>query len=329
MKFDVVVGNPPYQESNGGGGNGKSAKSIYQNFIKFGLDTSKQTVSMITPNRWLTEDSDISWKLRKQMLENGNIDYIKTYSNSWDIFPTIGNIAGGVGYITYNKNSKSNTTKIINDIHGEIIEAQTKYDQNTDIFINDAVGLGILNKINIIELNNSRLSSFVSITNPFGLDSNFKGNSVLTDDIYSVHTSSGMEYLEYDKLTKNRELAESFKVLTSKYLPSGGFADKQGKFKVLSKSEVLKPYEICTQSYLVIGPFENEKQAKIIQTYLKFKITRYLIHLAISGLSLNGESFKFVPMVDLNDNISENDIYEKYNITLDEQKYINKLIKDF
>lgn len=281
MKFDVVIGNPPYQDSNGGGGNGKSAKSIYTDFINNALSVSSKGIAMITPNRWLTENNDNVWNLRKRILNECEIKDIKTYSNSWDVFPTIGNIAGGVGYFYISKQKDLGKTNVVNNIHGNEITASIAYSEADDIIFTDAVGVSILSKIDI----RKTLSEMVSQTNPFGLSSDQEPDEIIDDTEYcKVLTSSGYITVRMERIVKNVSLLKSYKVVTSKYAPSGGFADKDGKFKVISKSEVLNPCEACTQSYLVLGPIFAENEAVNICRYLKLKFTRFLMYIAATGM---------------------------------------------
>lgn len=326
MKFDVVIGNPPYQESNGGGGNGKSAKSIYTDFINVALSVSDKGVVMITPNRWLTESNKAVWNLRNRIIRECEIKYIKTYSNSWDVFPTIGNIAGGVGYFYISKKKDLGITNIVNDIHGKEITANIEYSENDDIIFTDAVGVSVLSKIDT----RKTLSEMVSQTNPFGLSSDQEPDEIMDDTEYcKVLTSSGYIDVKKEHIVKNISLLKSYKVVTSKYAPSGGFADKDGKFKVISKSEVLNPYEACTQSYLVLGPIYTENEAANICSYLKLKFVRFLMNIAATGMSITDNTFRYVPMQDFSRTYTDEELYQKYNLNSQEIEYIENLIKDF
>lgn len=325
MKIDSVIGNPPYQDSNGGGGNGKSAKAIYTDFIEKAVKLNVNHICMITPNRWLTEDSNNTWNLRKEILNNYDIDKIKIYSNSWDVFPTVGNIAGGVGYSLLCRGKDNINTKVINNIRGNIIEAETQYSMNDDIIITDAVGIGIIKKLK----GERTLSDLVSQSNPFGLSSDEKPDT--SDDEYccDVVTSGGIIKVKRERIYKNELLLKSYKVLVSKYAPSGGFADKDGKFKVISRSEVLEPNKACTQSYLVIGPIETEEESINLCEYLKLKLPRFLMLMALTGMSISESTFKYVPIQDFMKSYTDDMLYKKYNLSTQEIKYINNLIKDF
>lgn len=326
MKFDIIIGNPPYQESNGGGGNGKSAKSIYTDFIKTALYASNEGVCMITPNRWLTDNNSTAWNLRKYILAKCQIRAIKTYSNSWDIFSNIGNIAGGVGYLYIANDKKNEKTNIVNNIHGKEISANIEYNESDNIIITDVLGVSILRKLGTIKA----LSELVSQTNPFGLSSNQQNEEVVDDvDYCKVLTSSGFISVRRERITKNINLLQSYKVVTSKYVPSGGFADKDGRFKVISKSDILNLGEACTQSYLVIGPFLTKNEAINICEYLKLKFTRFLMYMATTGISITADTFMYVPMQDFTKTHTDKELYKKYNINNQEIEYIEHIIKDF
>lgn len=328
MNFNVIVGNPPYQDSNGGGGNGKSASALYHIFIKIGLELKSDILIMITPNKWLKDTNNCMWNIRKEILTNRKIEYIKTYSNSWDVFPSVGNIAGGVGYMLITTNHKHSATTILNDIHGKEIKAINIYTDKDEIICTDSIGINITKKIWNIETNTNRLSEVVSQTNPFGIASNDKGDNNLTEDYCTVITSNGKIKKSIYDIYKNTEIMKTYKVLTSKYAPSGGFADCDGKFKVISKSMVLEPYEICSQSYIVIGPVETKEEAERLKEFIKLKIVRFLMLMALTGMSISQDTFRYVPWLNFKNNYTDKELYTKYKLSVQEIEYIDSMIKD-
>lgn len=324
MKFDVVLGNPPYQETTGGGKNGKAAKPLYTHFLSMAHSFHPSNLIMITPNRWLRGNTTEMVELRENIL-NGDIACIKTFSNSWDVFPNIGNIAGGVGYVLLTPYRERQTTVLINNVHGKEIRENTVYTKDDKILCTDAMGKRILDKV---DFSNS-LKLLVNKTNVFNIETNAIGDESLECDYCNVYTSRGIIKKKREHFDSCKTLMENYKVLTSKCAPSGGFADATGKFKVLSQSRVILPYECCSQSYIVLGPIESEDEASSLSDYLKLKFVRFLIHLSMSGLSITDNTFRYVPMQDFSDTYTDKQLYKKYNLNYDEINYIENTIKEF
>ena len=90
---------------------------------------------------------------------------------------------------------------------------------------------------------------------------------------------------------------------------------------------VLKPYEVCTNSYIVIGEYDDYETADNILSYLRTKFVRFLVLQAVSSIHISKTSFTFVPVVDFSRSWSDEDLYVKFGITQDEIEFIDSMIK--
>lgn len=116
-----------------------------------------------------------------------------------------------------------------------------------------------------------------------------------------------------------------------------GEADKNGKYKVLTRVKVLKPMEACTFSYFTIGKFPSSEQANNLYKYIYTSFFRFLLLQKISSINLSKDKFSFIPLqdftehsdIDWSKSIAEIDqqLYRKYDLSPEEIAFIEKMIK--
>ena len=338
MKFNAIVGNPPYQVMDGGG-NGAAATPIYNNFVDIAKCISPQYLSMIIPAKWYGGGRGLD-DFRKIMLNETHIDFIKDFPNPKDCFPTA-NISGGVCYFRWNKSYNSNVVTFVNSIMEKEYIAKRQMNEfvKYDIFPRYNKAVSILHKV----LSNKEfkpLSEIVGQYKPFGLRTYFRGseNKQKPSD-YLVYTSKGIGYVARCEVSLGLDFINKYNVITGKALSGHlGETDENGQVKVLATTKLIKPNEICTESYIVIGKFDNELEAKHLLDYLRTKTARFLLLQALPTLDIRKERFIFVPLQDFSDNsdidwnksIPEIDkqLYAKYNLADEEIVFIDRAIKE-
>ena len=184
MKFDVIIGNPPYQLEDGGFG--KSASPIYHKFVSQAKRLNPTYLSMIIPARWYSGGKGLD-DFRKDMLNDERISELHDYPQTDDCFPGQ-NIRGGVCYFLWDKNFKG-TTRIVNYNDGKIIsdEKRKLKIKNHEIFIRYNQSIKILEKVTL--LSEEKFDKFVSSRKPFGIPTNYNefNKSVIRTTKYFVH----------------------------------------------------------------------------------------------------------------------------------------------
>lgn len=318
MQFDVIIGNPPYQLNDGG--NGVSASPIYQLFIQQAKKLNPRYLSMIIPSRWFTGGKGLDG-FREEMLNDKHITKIVDYVNSKDCFPGM-SVGGGICYFLRERDRTSDCE--FTSIHGGVISSAKRKLNEYDVFIRYNEGLSIVHK----SAEKITLSSLISTRNPFGIPSNGRGNKKNDGDCYTLYSRDDVTYISKNKLEKNEELANNYKVMISRFSAEhAGEPDKDGMFKVLSRTMIMEPGEICTDTYIVGGNFKTRNEAENMVSYLKTKFVRFLLLQGIASISITKEKFCFVPSQDFSKSWTDEELYAKYGLTDEEIAFIESMIK--
>lgn len=331
MKFDVIIGNPPYTV-NVGTTKENYGIPLYNKFIEISKQISPSYISMIVPSRWMTGGRGLD-DFRKRMLNDAHIKYINDFATSRDCFTNV-DIPGGVNYFLWDAGylgrcefvriAKGKTLSLIRDLN------QFK------MFLRENELLTLIEKVNRISKHN--ISGWISSQTPFGFTTTYRGSLDKFNNAINLYTSRGINYVKLEDVTRNKEWISKYKVIFSKATcEHAGQPDKSGRYRILSFSTILKPDEVCSQSYLVGGVFDDEIQATNYLLYLKTKFVRALIFPTLASQDLSHEKFTFVPMQDFTPNsdidwsksIPEIDaqLYAKYGLTAEEIDFIESMIK--
>ena len=323
MKFDVIVGNPPYQMSDGGSGTGISAKPIYQLFVEQSVKLLPKYLCLIIPSRWFAGGKGLD-EFRDSMLNNQHIRYLVDYPKSLDCFPGV-DIAGGVCYFMIDKQYKGDCllTTRINDKESSKMRKLNEF----EIFVRDSIGIDIIHKIKHFTC--SFMNSVVYSRNPFGFFSSERGGVKSSTNNLKLFSSGGIGYVNIESVTKNRELINKFKVFIGKVNPDRGGVNnaRDGKMNVITKISVISPKELFTETYLLLGVFDSLEEANNCASYFKTKLARFLISLTLTSMNITKESFQFVPLQDFSHPWTDEMLYKKYGLTQEEIAFIESMIR--
>ena len=317
MKFDVIIGNPPYQLSDGGFG--KSAAPLYHKFVQQAIKLNPRYLTMIIPSRWFASGKGLD-EFRNEMLNDKRIKKLVDYWDSTDCFPGV-DIAGGICYFLWEK-EYSGACEIVN-VHREKEVSSIRPLNEFQTLVRFGTAVDIIKKIKLHKEDN--MSSQVSSRKPFGLSTNVRPTK--KGDLTLVW-NGGEGPFESDKIEVGKELIDKWKVITSKVsYDHGGQPDKEGKRRVLSKIEILPPKTICTETYLIAGKFDNEESSKNLVRYLKTKFVRFLVSQLSFSQDITKDRFSFVPIQNFDETWTDEKLYTKYGITSDEIDFIESMIR--
>ncbi|MCR9015768.1 Eco57I restriction-modification methylase domain-containing protein [Aquiflexum gelatinilyticum] len=317
MKFDVIVGNPPYQLSDGG--HGRSAKPLYHKFIQQAIKLNPKYLSMIVPDRWFAGGKGLN-EFRDQMLNDKRFRKIVDYTSASDAFPGA-DVPGGVCYFLWDKSYNGETEIEIRN--GYQIDISIRYLNEFDTFIRYSTAADVIKKVRANS--KSFMSNHVSSRKPFGLATNERPKS--RGDL-KLKYYGGYGRYPSNLITVGSELIPLWKVITSKTsYDHAGQPDKEGKRRVFSTLEILKPNEICTETYIIVGSFSSERECLNLLSYLKTKFTRFLVSQLSFSQDITKDRFAFVPLQDFSESWTDEKLNLKYGLTLEEISFIDSMIR--
>ena len=327
MKFNAIVGNPPYQVMDGGAG--ASAKPVYNLFVDIAKKLKAEYISMIMPARWYAGGKGLD-DFRDNMLNDKHIISLYDYSNSKDVFPNV-EIAGGICYFLYNS-LYNGTCTVVNCQNHERIEFVRNLN-SYNIFVRNNKAVGIIEKLE----SSKRLDEIVFSRNTFSLPSTIRGHKYENINDYKLLSSNGFSFIDEKSITSGNQFIDKYKVVITYAMSGGNKPNANGMYQVISSLMVLNPKEVCTETFLIIDVFEDAKGANCLKTYLSTKFVRFLLLQSLSSIHITKSSFRFVPIQDFTGNsdiewnktVSEIDqqLYAKYHLTDEEIAFIEKMIK--
>lgn len=264
MKFDVIIGNPPYQLDDGGAQ--ASAVPIYNKFVIQAKQLNPRYLCAITPSRWFAGGRGLD-TYREEMLHDSRIRIIVDYFNSTDCFPGI-DLSGGVSYFLWNRDSTGDCM-ITSFINKQVTTLKRPLlEDNSPTFIRFNQAISIVRKVG--EMPNGSFSKIVSSQKPFGLRTYVQGESKNKERnilLYSNKNADmkGEGYVSLSEIPIHREWIKKYKVFISRaYGERGEFP-----YLVIGKPFIGKPDSCCTETYLSIGPFENAFRQRMLYLICK------------------------------------------------------------
>lgn len=339
MKFEAVVGNPPYQVSDGGAQ--ASARPIYHNFIEISKALSPNKISMITPSRWYAGGKGLE-EFRSAMLDDKHIEELDDFLHPEEIFPDTNN-RGGICYFLWNvdyDNSISGVNIVSHNGDGQIDRCRRSMrTRGLDIFIRDNIAVDVLNKV--VNDMTDVMSRHISPRKPFGIESNIVKSDLwkqekeeLKNPLCCYGKGKQEGYIEFSDSISHKEWIDVWKVYTPRANNIGTELNDDNLNTFIGK-----PQTICTEAYIVIGMdlALDEYSAGNLTKYFKTKFVRFLHGIAKASHDASRKTYCFVPTQDYsaasdiqwNVPIPEIDaqLYAKYGLTQREIDYIDSKIK--
>ena len=328
MKFNVIVGNPPYQVMDGGTDRG--AIPVYQYFMNIAKRIHPNFISLIMPARWYAGGRGLD-EFRSDMISDTHISQLHDYELSKDLFPTV-DIAGGLCTILWNAHYNGVCT-VTNYNALKDITAK-RYLNQFNILIRSNAAIPILEKVT--SRSTSYLNNLVLSINPFGFRTYFRGSD---KGNLKILTSKGWAKVYRTEVSKGTEYIDKFKIVVGRFVPSNGeMSIKPGDgYRVLTEPQILLPTEINTETYIDTAVFKTQEEATNYKKYLLTKFARFLLRQGITSVNVTKECFAFVPMQEFTQNSDidwskslpdiDKQLYNKYYLTNEEIAFIEKMIK--
>ena len=331
-KFDVIIGNPPYQKIDGGG-TGDSAKPVYHIFIRKAKNLKPGYIVMIVPSRWMKGGKGLS-EFRREMINDRRLKIIHDFENGQICFPKL-HIDGGVCYFLWSKdyNGEAEYHHYALDGTNSVTKRFLK-NEFSDTVIRDYRQISIIEKA--AKPNEDKFSSIVYSRNPYGFCADlfnaperYPNIRVCekTDGNYKIYGIKGKKggakrvigYVQPSEVTKNKEEAVNYKLFFSKAYTTTS--------TVPPEIIIGKPKEVCTETFLQIGNFRTETETKSCLSYIKTRFFRALLFFNRHSLNISKKSFELIPIQDFSEEWTDEKLYTKYGLKQNEIDYINALIK--
>ena len=320
MKFDVIIGTPPYQLEVGIEKD-NYAIPLYHKFIQQAKKLRPRFISMIIPSRWFAGGRGMD-DFREEMLHDTRLQILVDYPNAADCFPGI-DLSGGVCYFLWNS-EYNGICKIVSNRGKDYQSTMNRplLEPGNDTFIRFNEAIPIIRKI--IAYKEPTFDSLVSPQTPFGIVSSFKDYSDKPfEESIAIYTVNGIKYIREDQVSKNRQWISPYKVFISKsYGERGAYP-----YRFLAKPFIGTPRSCCTQTYLMIGPFNTSIECENVISYINTRFFRFCIMQKKNTQDAMRGVYSYVPIQDFSQSWTDEKLYAKYGITDEEIKFIESMVR--
>ncbi len=318
MQFDVIIGNPPYQLSTEGHGN--QARPIYHLFVEKAFELDPRYAVFVTPSRWMAGGMGLN-DFRTRMLSDKRLKSIVDFPKLYEAFPGV-KIRGGVSYFVWDRE------------HDGPCEFQTIWDGKPttppvarhldayDVLVRRNQAVPILEKVRA--RGEPTLDKRVSSQKPFGFATNYRGrpsSDGLADPV-RLFANQRTAWVEREAIETKPEWVDRWKVLMTRI--QGTSAAVETKF--LSKPIVAGPGTACTETYVVAGEFQTREEAQRYAGYLRTRFVRFLVSLRKPAQNALRPVYAFVPDLPLDQEWTDEKLYERYGLTEDEVAFIESRV---
>ncbi len=317
LKFDVIVGNPPYQEMDGGAR--ASASPLYHKFFHRAKQLDPRLISFIIPARWYSGGKGLGG-FREDMLNDKRIRELHDFFDATDLFPDI-DLSGGACYFLWDKEYFGDC-KVTSYRNGDT-NTRTRplrWKQN-DTFIRFNEAISILDKVNRVGF--ISFADLVSSRKPFGLPTNTELKPQRDCGDIKVYAYPNNGFYPKDNLERNVDWVDRWKVLCAKaYGERGDFP-----YRVIAEPFLAEPGSCCTETYIVIKVCDTEREAENVMTYMRTRFFRFLVLLRKNTQDSTSRVYSLVPQQDFSEPWTDEKLYKKYQLTKEEISFIESLVR--
>lgn len=327
MTFDVIIGNPPYQ-LNDGGGSGSSAMPLYHKFVEQAMKLNPRYLVMIIPSRWMTGGKGLDL-FRQSMIADRRIQVLHDYLDSNKCFTGV-NIEGGVCYFLWNRQYNGKCNYTLHQADGSEVFAKKYLDEggSIDIVIRDSKIMSILNKVRAVGYDS--FESLVSTRNPFkvleSIDS-ITTSQKTTNQIFCLEnrTRSILNLKNSYTIKSGQKYIGKYKLFISKADGAAGQIGNPIPARIIGKAEFGDKNMICSETFLVVGPFSNKQICNNVTSYMQTKFFRFMVGIR-KNKNMTHDTYLYAPVQDFSKGWTDEDLYAKYGLNKDEIEYIESMI---
>ena len=321
MRFDVIIGNPPYQLSDGGAS--ASARPIYHQFIEQAKRLDPRYIVMVTPSRWFAGGKGLD-DFRKDMLGDNRLRVIVDYIQEKDAFPKV-NINGGVNYFLWDRDHEGECEITTVAPGGKIGEAVTRSLNEFDIFVRRNEAVPILKKV--LAHKEPSFALRVASRKPFGLPTDFHGRVTKSaKHNIKLYGSGKISWVSENEISVNAGWIDKWKVL----IPAATDGNENYPLPIWDQGGpfIAAPGEACSETYLVASLAKSKKEAEFIACYMRTRFFRFMVSLRKVAQHNKVENFSFVPEIPMDKNWTDEELFQRYRITKSEILFIETIIRD-
>lgn len=317
MKFDVIIGNPPYQLTDGGGGG--SAKPIYNQFVIQAIKLNPRFLTMIIPSRWFSGGRGLDG-FRDSMLKDDHIRKLIDYPVSSECFSGI-EIKGGVCYFLWDRDHRGLCE--IKTVRGdnESCMKRNLLEEGLSTFIRYNQAISIYHKVHSFD--EPCFNKLISSSKPFDLRTYVTGHLNQRNNDIKLYSNKGISYINKSEITSNINWISKYKVFITYAYGAG----EDFPHQIINKPFIGEPNSACTETYLLIGPLKTKEICENLISYLKSKFLRFFVLLLKNTQHATKNVYSLVPMQDFSKSWSDEELYSKYNLTGEEIAFIESMIR--
>lgn len=319
MKFNAIVGNPPYQEEDGGFRT--SAHPIYDVFTRQSIALNADFISLVIPARWFAGGKGME-SFREEMIHNKSLCELHDYPVAIDCFEGV-QIKGGVCCFLLDS-SYSGPCSVKTHLGNYSGSPLKRFLANEDveIFIRYNESLSIIKKVK--KYREQTMDFYVSRRIPFGLPTYFHGSKEKHDpNMIRIYENRGISYAFRDAVIKNKDVVDQYKV----FIPRSSDGSDFIPHVILGIPFLGEPGSACSETFNFIGPFKSRKICENVMHYISTKFFRFMAMQMKSSQSATKKLYSFVPVQDFSIKWTDELLYEKYKLTKKEVEFIEAMIR--